>query len=76
MADKECFVMGDIGHRSNTGDMMVGRGRILTNKQPIEYIRSRVVEAIYGGQYSPISSAAANSERRIVDFKRSVSTNH
>jgi len=47
---------------------MVGRVRTFTNKQPIEYICSRVVETSYGGQYFPISSAAAKSERRIVDF--------
>jgi len=60
--------MGGIGPGSNTGDMMVGRVRTFTNKQPIEYICSRVVETSYGGQYFPISSAAAKSERRMVDF--------
>ena len=45
--------MGGIGPGSNTGDMMVGRVRTFTNKQPIEYICSRVVETSYGVNISP-----------------------
>ena len=63
MANKEGFVMCNIGSRGNTGDMVGGRVRIFTNKQPIEY------------SCNSLSSAVANSKRRIVDTKVSARAN-
>jgi hypothetical protein len=46
----------NIGHWGSTGEMVVGK----------------MVETGYRVQFSPISCAAANNERRRVDFKMSV----
>jgi hypothetical protein len=46
----------NIGHWGSTGEMVVGK----------------MVETGYRVQFSPISCAAANNERRMVDFKMSV----
>ena len=46
----------DVGYWGSTGVMVVGK----------------MVETGYRVQFSPISCAAANNERRMVDFKMSV----
>jgi len=50
----------NIGHWGSTGEMVVGK----------------MVETGYRVQFSPISCAAANNERRMVDIKMSVCVNN